>query len=306
MKTSLYLPLHLIFDDPAQAGAGLAAIARAVEDAGLDACNLTDHPAPSAKWRYSGGHEAFDPFAALSFMAAVTSRIRLLTHIVVLPYRNPFVTAKGLATLDVLSGGRAIFGVGAGYLQPEYAALGVDYASRGAAMDEAIAVMKQAWSGEPVHYEGRNFTGADILPQPIPVQRPHPPIWCGGNSARAIRRAAQLCDGWAPFFVEPKQARENATEALVTLDDLRAKAQLYRDELARAGRSGTFDICSSPPRRPQTCDAEARRIFIDQAGEMAAMGLTWMIVSLPGRSLAEFLDSIAWFGAEVQPAFRSL
>jgi hypothetical protein len=93
---------------------------------------------------------------------------------------------------------------------------------------------------------------------------------------------------------------------LVTLDDLRAKASLYRDELGKAGREGPFDICVGPPERPQTCDAEARAIFVDQAGEMAQMGVNWMIVSVPGKSLAEFLDSVAWFGAEVQPAMAQL
>ena len=135
MKTSLYIPLHLVLDDLSKTGDSLAAIGRAAEDAGFDACNLTDHPAPTAKWRHSGGHDALDPFAALCFIAAATRRIRLHTHIVVLPYRNPFVTAKCITTLDVVSNGRAIIGVGAGYMKGEYFALDMDYDTRGPAMD---------------------------------------------------------------------------------------------------------------------------------------------------------------------------
>lgn len=306
MKTSLYIPLELILGDPAQAGAGLAAIGRAAEAAGFDGCNLTDHPAPSAEWRHSGGHDAFDPFSALSFIAAATSRLMLHTHIVVLPYRNPFLTAKSVATLDVLSGGRAILGIGAGYLRAEYAALGIDYATRGAAMDEALVVMKQAWSGEPVRFTGTGYAAEGILPTPIPIQRPHPPIWGGGNARRAITRAAEHCDGWCPFFVPPGQAERNATEALVTLDDLRAKADFYREERARLGRTGKSDICSGPAKRPKACDADNARLVIDQAHEMADIGVTWNLISVPGRTLEEYLGAIAWFGAEVGPALKGL
>jgi probable F420-dependent oxidoreductase len=306
VKTSFFLPPELMHADAARSGEALIAIARAAEAAGFDACNLTDHPAPTAQWRRSGGHDAFDPFAALCFIAAATSKLLLHTHIVVLPYRNPLITAKALATLDVLSGGRAIFGIGAGYMKGEYAALGVDFATRGQAMDEAIAVMKLAWSGEAVTYRGSNFTAEGILPQPIPLQRPHPPIWGGGNASAAISRAAELCDGWSPFFVAPEQALENATSALVTLADLRRLAGRYFEERARFGRSGACDICVNPPNRPQTRDAAARRIFLDQAEEMAEIGVTWNLVSLPGRTVAELLDSIAWFGEEVQPELHRL
>ncbi|MCB2072999.1 MAG: TIGR03619 family F420-dependent LLM class oxidoreductase [Novosphingobium sp.] len=301
MKTSLYIPLHLVLDDLSKTGDSLAAIGRAAEDAGFDACNLTDHPAPTAKWRHSGGHDALDPFAALCFIAAATRRIRLHTHIVVLPYRNPFVTAKCITTLDVVSNGRAIIGVGAGYMKGEYFALGMDYDTRGPAMDEALTVMKQAWSGEPVSYEGRAFSARDILPTPVPVRKPHPTLWGGGNSKSAIRRAAEHCDGFSPFYAAPAQAARNKTVPLETLADLREKIALYRDELERFGRTGDFDICSGPSESLEACDAASKQLLLDQAGEMAGMGVNWMLAGVPGETLEEFLDAIAWFGAEVRP-----
>jgi len=301
MKTSLYIPLEVVLNDVASAGDGLIRIGQAAEAAGFDACNLTDHPAPTATWRHSGGHDALDPFAALCFIAGATKRIRLHAHIIVLPYRNPFVTAKCVTTLDVVSNGRAIIGVGAGYMKAEYFALGMDYDTRGPAMDEAFVVMKQAWSGQPVNFDGKTFSARDILPTPVPVRNPQPTLWGGGNARSAIRRAAEHCDGFSPFFAGPEQALRNKTVPLETLADLREKIAIYRDELARLDRKGDFDICSGPAERPQICDAAARRSFLDQAGEMAEMGVNWMLTSVPGHTLDEFLDAIAWFGAEVRP-----
>jgi len=301
MKTSLYIPLEFLFEDMATAGEGLFRIGQAAEAAGFDACNLTDHPAPTAAWRRSGGHDALDPFAALSFIAAATKRIRLHTHIVVLPYRNPFITAKSITTLDVVSGGRAIIGIGAGYMKGEYFAVGQDFDTRGPAMDEALSVMKLAWSGEPVNFDGATFNARDILPTPVPVRKPHPTLWGGGNSRSAIRRAAEHCDGFSPFFAGAEQAVRNKTVPLETHADLADKIAIYREELDRLGREGDFDICSGPAQRPQGCNAEARQLYIDQAEELAGMGVNWMLASVPGASLGEFLDSIAWFGSEVRP-----
>lgn len=301
MKTSLYMPLEFLLEDLTTAGEGLVRIGQAAETAGFDACNLTDHPAPTAKWRHSGGHDALDPFAALCFIAGATSRIRLHTHIIVLPYRNPFITAKCITTLDVVSNGRAIIGLGAGYMKGEYFALGMDYETRGPAMDEALIVMKQAWSGSPVNFEGRAFSARDILPTPVPVRKPHPTLWGGGNSRSAIRRAAEHCDGFSPFYASPAQAARNKTVPLETLADLREKIGMYKDELARFERTGDFDICSGPAERPQKCDAAAKQLILDQAGEMAEMGVNWMLISVPGATLDEYLDAIAWFGAEVRP-----
>ena len=159
---------------------------------------MTDHPAPDAKWLASGGHPRSIPFVALSFAAAATTRLRVQTHILVLPYRNPLLTAKSVLSLDVLSGGRVILGVAPGYLKPEFAALGVDFDERNELTDEAIDVMRRVWSEDEVVAEGRHFTRGTSM-RPRPVQQPHPPIWIGGNSTAAIRRAVERGQGWVPF-----------------------------------------------------------------------------------------------------------
>ena len=173
--------------------------AAAVEAMGYDACFVTDHPAPDAKWLATGGHHTLDPFVALSFAAAATTRLRVQTHILVLPYRNPLLTAKSILSLDVLSQGRTIIGVASGYLKPEFAALGVEFDERNELTDEAIDIMKQVWEGNAVAYEGLHFRTRGTMMQPRPVQRPHPPLWIGGNSTAAIRRAVDRAQGWVPF-----------------------------------------------------------------------------------------------------------
>ena len=170
--------------------------ARAAETAGFTAGSLTDHPIPSYRWLDHGGHYAQDPFVLLSMVAAVTTRLKLLTNIVVLPYRNPFVTARAVSTLDAFGGGRFMFGIGAGYLKPEFKALGVDFDNRNDLMDEYIRAMKLAWTGEDFSFEGTGYLAVGNRMLPTPLQKPHPPLLIGGNSKRALRRAAEFGDAW--------------------------------------------------------------------------------------------------------------
>ena len=305
MKVTLLLHLEQIFADrPQDAAAGLKDIVQAAEAAGFDACNVTDHPAPAVDWLQLRGHDAFDPFCALSFAAAATSRILLHTNLVVLPYRNPFITAKAAATLDVLSGGRLILGVGTGYLAGEFAALGADHKSRGKDADEAIEVLKLAWSGEPVVYKGRTFDAAGNLPRPRPLQRPHPRIWCGGNSKAAIRRAALRCDGWTPFFTPPGPSASHLADALVTIEDLGARLDLLRELRAEAGRDGPFDICPTSPVQLSDRSADLAEQFIEGARRMSDLGANWMCSGVPGKGASEFVESVHWFGEEVLPHLR--
>src|SRR3984893_6080807 len=151
-------------------------VAGTAEAAGWMGFAFTEHPVPGARWLESGGHQTLDPFVALGYAAAVTTRVRLLTYLAVVPYRNPFLLAKAAATVDKLSGGRFVLGVGTGYQKSEFHALAVDFDERNALFDEALEVLPLHWKGEPFSYKGMHFEARDVIARPKPVQNPIP-IW---------------------------------------------------------------------------------------------------------------------------------
>ena len=285
-------------------GPGIAAVAAAAEAAGFDGFGFTDHPAPSHRWLEAGGHDSLDPFVALGFAAAATSRIRLIPNIVVLPYRNPFLVAKAGATLDLLSEGRFTLAVGAGYLKAEFAALGVDHAERNELLDEALEVLKAVWTSDDVSYEGRHFTARGITCHPRPVSDPHPPIWIGGNSGRARQRVAEHGDGWCPFPAPAVLARTARTGALDTPDLLAAAIADLRARLDTAGRDpAEVDISFSNPAGgdPGADDFDAGA-HLEGLADLEALGVTWVQVALPGDSLARAVETIERYGAHVLAA----
>ncbi|MEE9286186.1 MAG: LLM class F420-dependent oxidoreductase, partial [Dehalococcoidia bacterium] len=186
---------------------GIVEVSKKADALGFDFVSAQDHPVIPEASRSMIGPRWYDAFATLAFVAGMTRRVRLLTSVVVLPYRNPFTVAKTIATLDVLSRGRVIFGVGVGHLRAEFEALGVPYEERGARTSEYIEIIRRLWTEEAVTYEGRFYQCQDVTLDPKPAQRPLP-IWVGGNSKAAARRAGTLAEGWTPFQVTPEELRE--------------------------------------------------------------------------------------------------
>jgi len=298
VKASLGLPTH----QPGElsTAAAITDVASAAEAAGFDAVFVTDHPFPGDRWLATRGHHALDPFVALSFAAAATRDLRLHTNLLVLAYRNPFLSAKAVATLDALSGGRVIVGVGAGYLEPEFAALGVDFAERNELTDEAILALRAAWSGQSVTAAGRHWQAPGNTMLPRPAQPPGPPIWVGGNSRRAIRRAVELCDGWMPMPSPPGSERRLHTPALASLDDLAARLAYAREHATAVGRTEPLEVVFMPGGLDMFTNAglDAGRV-VDSIGELAELGVTYLTVNLPGDTRSAFLDHVAAFGAAV-------
>ncbi|HYF45522.1 MAG TPA: LLM class F420-dependent oxidoreductase [Acidimicrobiales bacterium] len=278
-------------------GTALARFARAAEDAGFSGIAFTDHPAPSQKWLDAGGHDALDPFAALSFVAGVTERLRLIPNIVVLPYRNPFLVAKTAATIDALSGGRFVLSVAIGYLRSEYRALGVDFERRNELFDDALEVLRGAWTTDEFSFEGHGFTAQGISANPKPA---HVPIWIGGNSALTRRRVAAHGDGWNPFPASRTLATTARTQPLESLDDLAPMIDHLRGETEQAGRDpGSIDIAFTTgepgPASPHfNADAE-----LESLAEMAALGVTWSSTGVPGDSLDAAVEALQRYGEEV-------
>jgi probable F420-dependent oxidoreductase len=285
------------YDPALVTGDGLRRFAVAAERAGFDGIGFTDHPAPTRRWLEAGGHDALDPFAALSFVAAVTERIRLIPNIVVLPYRNPLVVAKAVATVDVLSGGRFTLAVGTGYLRGEYEALGVPIEERNQRFDEAVEVLRGIWSTDDFDYEGTGFRARGQTARPRPVQAPVP-LWVGGNSGRSRQRVAAGGQGWAPFPAPAGLARTARTPALETADDLAGLLDDLWVRVERAGRDrAEIDVAFSCPAggspASASFDPDAHR---DGLAELAGLGVTWVQVGIPGDDLHRAVETLARYG----------
>jgi probable F420-dependent oxidoreductase len=280
--------------DPAK----IAEFARVAEDAGLDGLAFTDHPAPSKKWLTHGGHETLDPFAALTFVAAVTRTLRLMTFLTVVPYRNPLLTAKSMTTVDVLSGGRGTFVLGTGYLRSEFSALGVDFDERNALFDEAVEVIRGIWSTDELHYEGLHFTARGVTMVPGPVQQPHPPLWLGGNAKVVRDRVAAWGTGWAPLLGGPQLVQTTRTRGIADDEEFAILIDEIREQMAANGRDpNTLDVAgTSATPLPPDASVDQR---LEAIGRLAEMGVTWTHLPFPRSSFAAAIDGISQYGEEI-------
>jgi probable F420-dependent oxidoreductase len=168
------------------------------ETLGFDALFVNDHVIVDDSPRNDLWRNVYDPLMVLSYVAARTTTVKLGTSVLIMPYRNPVVTAKMIATLDQMSGGRAIAGVGAGWNEAEYGALNVPYRERGARTSEYLRLWQACWEPGPTTFHGRFFSFDNMHVNPKPLQQPHPPIWIGGSSHASLRRAARFAQVWQP------------------------------------------------------------------------------------------------------------
>jgi probable F420-dependent oxidoreductase len=287
-----------LFAQPWEAAAGAAELVRvtqACDRAGFAYVAVCDHVAIPRAQADTMGTAWWDTIATLSYLAAVTDRVGLLSHVYVLPYRHPLVVAKAWATLDALSGGRAILGVGAGHVEGEFDALGVPFAERGRLLDEGIDAVRAALADEyPTHAGSRwSFDGLGQRPRPVQAALP---IWVGGSSPSAIRRAAERGDGWLPQG-PPKEGMAAAIERIRAL----------RAESPKAGEPITLGALSGPLYLGQP-DWDTGRCVRGPAEKVAAylrtyrdLGVHQIQVGFASRSAAELCDQIAGFAADVAP-----
>jgi probable F420-dependent oxidoreductase len=256
-----------------------ARIAQLAEDAGFDSLWAGEHvvlpdprvpPSPMEPT-----DDILDPIIALTFLAAHTRRVLLGTGIIILPQRNPLVLAKEIASLDVLSGGRFIFGVGVGYLEPEFRALGIPFAERGPRTDDYLAAMRAIWSDAAPAHQGRFVQFAGVQAYPRPTQPPGPPIVVGGRSPGAYRRAVEQGAGWYGYALSPERTAESIAA-------LRAVGEQYE----RSAALGALEI-SVTPRGPVTLD-DVRRY--------ADLGVHRLILRPPAgadaATIERFVDTV--------------
>ena len=286
-----------IFVQPWEAAAGvdeLVQVTRACEAARFDYVAVCDHIAVPSAQAGAMSTEWWDTIATLSYLAAVTERVRLLSHVYVLPYRHPLAVAKAWATLDALSGGRAILGVGAGHVEGEFDALGVPFADRGRMLDEAIDAVRAALTDEfPSHHGHRwQFEGLGQRPRP---QQPSLPIWVGGSSKAAMRRAAERGDGWLP-----QGPPEGGMEAGIRFVLEHRAATRGDDPIVLGALSGPLHVGEPSWDVPRCLRGSPEKI----AGYLrtyADLGVHQIQVGFVSRSAQELCDQIAAFAADVAP-----
>jgi probable F420-dependent oxidoreductase len=272
-----YPDFHGLDGDMLDAGP-VGELAVTAERAGWSGFAFTEHPAPTAKWLATGGHQSLDPFVALSYVSAVTTEIKLLTYLAVLPYRNPAALAKSAATVDKLSNGRFILGVGTGYLKAEYFALGVDFEERNVLFDEALDVMPLHWSGEPFDYEGTHFSCRGTIGRPRPVQIPIP-IWIGGNAKLTLRRVAERAQGWMPLTGPAAMFSTVRSPEVSSVDDLVTRLDMLKQ--IAGDRFDRLDIAVAYTDRdvyelPRDLDRHS-----DAIGRLREIGATAIIIPGP-------------------------
>ncbi len=304
VKFSINIPLAQV--DPEgefQTPEAVHEIALALERSGAAAGNFSDHPAPSANWlnNHYTGHDTLDPFAGLAFIASLTTRLQLHTSVLVLPYRNPFLTAKSAATLQVLSGGRLILGVGTGYQKLEFEALGVSFSQRGALMDEALETIRLAWAGGVIVKRGANFNALGNEIRPVPS--PPPPIWVGGNSDKAVERAARYGDGWSPFLTHLDKDTFEDEASINSMASLGRKISRLRELREQMGKSPEMDIAVATRSMPTTNTRSEAERYCEIVEKLEPLGVTWIFDVLRAPSRAAYIENLAWFSENIMSNF---
>ncbi len=297
----LQLPVQsqsTIYVQPWEPGAGpaeLVQVAQACEAAGFDYVAVCDHVAIPDAQAEAMSTEWWDTIATLSYLAAVTERVRLLSHVYVLPYRHPLVVAKAWATLDALSGGRAVLGVGSGHVAGEFAALGVPFEERGRLLDEAIDAVRAALDHERATHQGEawSFDGVGARPRPVQARLP---IWVGGSSRPAMRRAATKGDGWLP----QGPPKEGMAEGIAFVREQRAAAGLADAPFTIGALSGPLHVGDPTWDVPRCVKGPPEKLAAYLRG-YAEMGADQVQVAFVSRSADELCDQIAAFAADVAP-----
>jgi probable F420-dependent oxidoreductase len=281
----------------------LITIAQRAEELGYDSISMGDHILVprniQSTYPYTEGGEfpggatgaSMEQLTALAFIAGATRTIKLVTSVMIVPHRNPLVAAKALATLDVLSKGRLVVGIGVGWMREEFEALDLPpFEERGAVTDEYIQAFKELWTSDNPTFEGKYCGFSNITFLPKPVQKPHPPIWVGGESRRAIRRAAWLCDAWYPIGSNPQFPMgepEQLAEGMQRLATYAESAGRDPSEIEVVYRTHNYELRDDG----SVSSRGERQLFTGTADQIAAdvrqyqdMGVNYLVVDFARMS----------------------
>ena len=277
----------------------LTGMAVRAEQMGFDSVWVTDHIIVPHNIPGRGDivyrHDMLEPLSLLTHLAAVTNRVNVGTSVIILPYRNPIILAKAIATADVLSKGRVIFGAAVGWMEGEFAALKAPFADRGKVGNEYLRLLKELWTNATPSFQGEYFQFSDVTVSPMPVQQPHPPIWVGGRSRRGVRRAVDYGDFWHPSQMGPEELSKNAAYMR------RYSASVGREHPPKLSCRVTlnFGNVSAGAERPPL-HGTSEDIIGDLAG-YAEAGVEHVIMEIAGDSFDDKFRAMDRFVNEVKP-----
>jgi probable F420-dependent oxidoreductase len=270
------------------------------EQLGYDSVWVSDHVVVPQANIVNFGETIFDPLVTLGVLAGATSRVQLGTTVLIVPYRNAVVTAKMVSSLDALSGGRVVLGVGAGWVAAESAMLGVPFAERGPMTDEHLLAMRELWTSTAPSFAGKYTQFSDLTFEPKPVQKPHPPIWVGGHSRAALRRTAQFGAAWHPINRSPEELRAGQAE-IARLCQARGRAArpalTLRNDV-RVVRSGESAPASTHGGRVIAGEPAA---LVDAITELAGCGVEHLVLEFLSADGRELDEQMAAFAERVRP-----
>ena len=313
MKFGIMLPHYRQVASPE----GIYRVAQEAESMGFHSVWVSEHTAVPYEDEVRFGKGYYDPFTVLGYAAAITSRVMMGTSIVILPFRNPLHVAQVAATLDQLSSGRLILGVGVGSTEAEFRAMGVSWAERGTITDESIQVLKHVWTVDRPDFHGRHFQFSGVNAFPPPAQQPHPPIWVGGGSSRSIRRAAEYGDAWHPS----RASFEHLEQGIPRLRRLAQRAGRDPDGIQIAVRHPMKTMERSPGRMQATTPsvgapdlwplvntiegvAEGVARFQELGVSHLVMDTFYSIPELHQETVDSVLSTMERFAHHVLPQFR--
>ncbi|MBU6281952.1 TIGR03619 family F420-dependent LLM class oxidoreductase [bacterium] len=276
----------------AEAGpAELRRIAQAADRLGFHHLTCSEHVAIPTSALAVRGARYYDPLSTLGFLAAATERIRLVTHVVVLPYHHPLALAKSYGTLDRLSDGRVVLGVGVGSLAEEFALLGVDFAGRGPVYEDGLKALRAALGRREPAYEGSHFRFRDFVVDPCAVQD-RVPIWLGGRSARSLRRALEFGDGWDPFHL-----------SIDEIGALLGRARAWPSWRRRREDPAPFSLVFSPDEIFDVSVADGRDRMETLLRRYEALGTDVLSLRFRSRSCTHLLEQLEIFATRIAPGF---
>jgi probable F420-dependent oxidoreductase len=273
------------------------------EQLGYDSVWVSDHVVVPHANVVNFGETVYDPLVTLGVLAGATSRVRLGTTVLIVPYRNAVVTAKMVSSLDALSGGRVVLGIGAGWVAAESAMLGVPFAERGPMTDEYLRAMQELWTASAPSFAGKYTQFSELTFKPQPVQKPYPPIWVGGHSRAALRRTVEVGAAWHPINRPPAELRAGQAE-LARLCQARgravAPALTLRNDV-RILRPGQSVPASSHAGRVLAGEPAA---LVEQIGELAGCGVEHLVLEFLAADGSELEEQLTTFAERVRPQLR--